>query len=204
MGANVGTHRRCRRRGDSPRPAAARQACRGGRGRRGGRDGRGAAERRRRAWSIVPVIACPTSVGYGASFGGVAALLTMLNSCSAGVTRGEHRRRVQGRVRRSSHCSSCSESKGPRLIVAGLACSHIGFRFRSLMSRGDRSAPGGARRRPDGSRRGRRREAWGIERRSGSAAERSGRCAAPHARGRGDRRIVEIRWAHRRHECVAA
>jgi len=32
-----------------------------------------------------PVIACPTSVGYGASFGGVAALLTMLNSCSAGV-----------------------------------------------------------------------------------------------------------------------
>ena len=33
-----------------------------------------------------PVIACPTSVGYGVAFGGVAALLTMLNSCSAGVT----------------------------------------------------------------------------------------------------------------------
>jgi pyridinium-3,5-biscarboxylic acid mononucleotide synthase len=32
-----------------------------------------------------PVIACPTSIGYGAAFGGVAALLTMLNSCSAGV-----------------------------------------------------------------------------------------------------------------------
>ncbi len=32
-----------------------------------------------------PVIAVPTSVGYGASFGGVAALLTMLNSCSASV-----------------------------------------------------------------------------------------------------------------------
>lgn len=32
-----------------------------------------------------PVIACPTSVGYGASFGGIAALLTMLNSCAAGV-----------------------------------------------------------------------------------------------------------------------
>jgi len=32
-----------------------------------------------------PVIAVPTSVGYGTSFGGVAALLTMLNSCSAGV-----------------------------------------------------------------------------------------------------------------------
>jgi hypothetical protein len=34
----------------------------------------------------VPVIAVPTSVGYGASFGGVAALLGMLNSCVAGVT----------------------------------------------------------------------------------------------------------------------
>ncbi|MCE5271655.1 nickel pincer cofactor biosynthesis protein LarB [bacterium] len=33
-----------------------------------------------------PVIAVPTSVGYGASFGGVSALLTMLNSCAAGVT----------------------------------------------------------------------------------------------------------------------
>jgi NCAIR mutase (PurE)-related protein len=32
-----------------------------------------------------PVIAVPTSVGYGASFGGIAALLTMLNSCAAGV-----------------------------------------------------------------------------------------------------------------------
>ncbi len=34
----------------------------------------------------VPVIAVPTSVGYGASFGGLAALLTMLNACSPGVT----------------------------------------------------------------------------------------------------------------------
>ena len=34
----------------------------------------------------VPVIAVPTSVGYGAAFGGVAALLAMLNSCAAGVT----------------------------------------------------------------------------------------------------------------------
>ena len=34
----------------------------------------------------VPVIAVPTSVGYGASFGGVAALLGMLNSCSSGVS----------------------------------------------------------------------------------------------------------------------
>jgi NCAIR mutase (PurE)-related protein len=34
----------------------------------------------------VPVIAVPTSVGYGASFKGLAALLGMLNSCAAGVT----------------------------------------------------------------------------------------------------------------------
>jgi len=33
-----------------------------------------------------PVIAVPTSVGYGASFGGISALLAMLTSCSAGVT----------------------------------------------------------------------------------------------------------------------
>ena len=34
----------------------------------------------------VPVIAVPTSVGYGAAFGGLAALLTMLNSCVAGIS----------------------------------------------------------------------------------------------------------------------
>ena len=34
----------------------------------------------------VPIVAVPTSVGYGASFGGLAALLAMLNSCAPGVT----------------------------------------------------------------------------------------------------------------------
>jgi NCAIR mutase (PurE)-related protein len=34
----------------------------------------------------APVIAVPTSIGYGASFGGIAALLGMLNSCASGVT----------------------------------------------------------------------------------------------------------------------
>ena len=34
----------------------------------------------------APVIAVPTSVGYGGSFQGIAPLLTMLNSCAAGVT----------------------------------------------------------------------------------------------------------------------
>ena len=34
----------------------------------------------------VPVVAVPTSVGYGASFGGIAPLLTMLNSCAEGMS----------------------------------------------------------------------------------------------------------------------
>jgi NCAIR mutase (PurE)-related protein len=34
----------------------------------------------------APVIAVPTSVGYGASFGGIAALLGMLNTCASGVS----------------------------------------------------------------------------------------------------------------------
>jgi NCAIR mutase (PurE)-related protein len=33
----------------------------------------------------VPVIAVPTSIGYGASYQGIAALLGMLNSCASGV-----------------------------------------------------------------------------------------------------------------------
>ena len=37
-------------------------------------------------WVAVPVIAVPTSIGYGASFDGLAALLGMLNSCAANVT----------------------------------------------------------------------------------------------------------------------
>ena len=33
-----------------------------------------------------PVIAVPTSVGYGANFGGLSALLTMINSCASGIS----------------------------------------------------------------------------------------------------------------------
>ena len=35
--------------------------------------------------SDCPIVAVPTSVGYGASFQGLSALLTMLNSCAAGI-----------------------------------------------------------------------------------------------------------------------
>lgn len=36
-------------------------------------------------WADQPIVAVPTSIGYGSSFGGIAALLTMLNSCAPGV-----------------------------------------------------------------------------------------------------------------------
>ena len=48
----------------------------------------------------VPVIAVPTSVGYGASFGGLAALLGMLNSLRARRVGGEHRQRLRRRLHR--------------------------------------------------------------------------------------------------------
>ena len=57
----------------------------GPRGGGGGRHGRGVAQRGRRDVAC-PVIAVPTCVGYGASFGGLAALLSMLNSCASGVS----------------------------------------------------------------------------------------------------------------------
>ena len=37
-------------------------------------------------FASCPVIAVPTSVGYGTSFGGLSALLSMLNSCASGVS----------------------------------------------------------------------------------------------------------------------
>ena len=45
----------------------------------------------------VPLVAVPTSVGYGASFGGLAALLAMLNSCAPGVDGRQHRQRLRRR-----------------------------------------------------------------------------------------------------------
>ena len=38
------------------------------------------------AWQTVRKIAVPTSVGYGANFGGLSALLSMLNSCASGIS----------------------------------------------------------------------------------------------------------------------
>ena len=60
----------------------------------------------------APVIAVPTSVGYGASFGGVAALLGMLNTCSPERLSGEHRQRIRRRL----HCLSDQPSVSLRPI----------------------------------------------------------------------------------------
>ena len=54
-------------------------------GRRGWREWRGALPSVVGGLVRAPLIAVPTSIGYGASFGGVAALLAMLNSCASGV-----------------------------------------------------------------------------------------------------------------------
>ena len=43
----------------------------------------------------APVVAVPTSVGYGAAFEGLAALLAMLNACAPGRRRGQHRQRLR-------------------------------------------------------------------------------------------------------------
>ena len=65
----------------------------------------------------VPVIACPTSVGYGAAFGGLASLLTMLNSCAAGVTvvnvdNGFGAAVAAARILRNSPTADAAKSRG--------------------------------------------------------------------------------------------
>ena len=58
-----------------------------------------------------PVIAVPTSVGYGASFGGIAALLGMLNSCCERSDGGEYRQRLR-RGLRGHHDQSGRAERG--------------------------------------------------------------------------------------------
>ena len=108
-----------------------------------------------------PVIACPTSVGYGASFGGVAALLTMLNSCSAGVCVVNIDAGFKAGYAAAAHRSSRSKSKGPRLIVAGLLVAISVHDSRSLLVRGDRARRGGVHGATRGARCGRRRRGLG-------------------------------------------
>jgi len=75
----------------------------------------GAARQRRRGLVSVPVRRVPTNVGYGASFQGLAPLLTMLNSCAAGVTSSTSTT-VRLRVHRCAHlprgCPKASEGAG--------------------------------------------------------------------------------------------
>jgi len=67
----------------------------------------------------VPLVAVPTSVGYGASFGGVAALLAMLNSCAPGVSvvnidNGFGAGVFAARVARNAHPHTDSSAMSPR------------------------------------------------------------------------------------------
>ena len=63
-----------------------RERLRSARGRSSARAWKARCRARSAAWFPRPVIAVPTSVGYGASFHGLAALLGMLNSCASNVT----------------------------------------------------------------------------------------------------------------------
>ena len=69
----------------------------------------------------VPLVAVPTSVGYGAAFGGLAALLAMLNSCAPGVDGREHRQRLRrGRLRRPGRPTRAARpGRGARAASAG-------------------------------------------------------------------------------------
>jgi pyridinium-3,5-biscarboxylic acid mononucleotide synthase len=65
----------------------------------------------------LPLVAVPTSVGYGASFGGLAALLAMLNSCAPGVSvvnidNGYGAGVFAARVARNAHPSSSKDDRG--------------------------------------------------------------------------------------------
>ncbi len=67
--------------------------------------------------SGVPLVAVPTSIGYGASFGGLAALLAMLNSCAPGVTvvnidNGYGAGVFAARVARRAHPASATRPEG--------------------------------------------------------------------------------------------
>ena len=61
----------------------------------------------------APVVAVPTSVGYGAGLGGVTALLAMLASCASGLVVVGYRQRLRRRLRGGPHAGSGARS-GPR------------------------------------------------------------------------------------------
>ncbi len=65
-----------------------------------------------------PIVAVPTSVGYGASFGGIGALLGMLNSCAPGlvvvnIDNGFGAAYAATRINRSSNSNSCAVVREP-------------------------------------------------------------------------------------------
>ena len=102
----------------------------------------------------APLIAVPTSVGYGASFGGLAALLTMLNSCAGGVTvvnidngfgagyaAATIIRRASAGDRRSGENERCEGGLGRRRAAGRAAGAHIKEEGVAVRS-GSKQAPG--------------------------------------------------------------
>ena len=99
----------------------------------------------------VPLVAVPTSVGYGASFGGVAALLAMLNSCAPGVTvvnidngygAGVFAARVARRRRRPmTRRSGSTRPRAPAATCSSARCSAPACRSRCSRRPSTRSVP---------------------------------------------------------------
>ena len=113
----------------------------------------------------VPVVAVPTSVGYGANFGGVAALLTMLNSCAGGIgvvniDNGFGAGLLAARINRPAWAAAldAAGARGPAAVIGYLDCStgvsgdkflgallDVGEAERRLHRRGPARDRGGAR-----------------------------------------------------------
>ena len=95
---------RHRRRRAAPPARPPRPRHRGRRRDRRRRHGRRAGERDRRPHAPAPVVAVPTSVGYGAALEGVTALLAMHASCASWRDRRRHRQRLRRGLRRGDGC----------------------------------------------------------------------------------------------------
>ena len=130
----------------------------------------------------APVVAVPTSTGYGAALEGVTALLAMLSACSSG----DHRRRHRQRVRRGLR-------HRPAAAVTATAADTDGGLVPLLRRHRRRHGPGLARRR-------RRRRRRGPRRCSTASTSRAGTCGSKRAARRrrlhpGGRRAATTWWS---------
>ena len=98
----------------------------------------------------VPLVAVPTSVGYGASFQGLAALLAMLNSCAPGVTVVN----IDNGYGAAVHAARVARNARPRTHDAGRLAGRVVRRQRRHVPRRARRRRRAARGAPGGRRRG--------------------------------------------------